>query len=151
MPWPIHEKIQRLLRLHNKRKKDLALHLQSAPQTMTDICKGRSAVTLRHLRGLMSFFGLRADYWLDDGREEPDEVDHLHVLSNEELRQFKDVLRLGPRSWNSTLRKLRSFIAKNRSLWNRQVGQLGPKESKLLGLSKSGPSAIPLRPKDESV
>jgi len=77
MAWPIHEKIQRLLKERKKRKKDLASHLNIAPQTMTDICKGRSAVTLQHLRGIMSFFGLRADYWMDDSREEPNESDRL--------------------------------------------------------------------------
>ena len=92
MPSFIEEKIRRLLAERSRRKKDLAAFLGIAPQTMTDICKGRSAVTLPHLKGLVRFFELRADYWLDDGRDEPGPLDRLEVLDNENLAQLAIVL-----------------------------------------------------------
>jgi len=68
MVHPLHEKIEHALSQRGLLKRDLARALAVSPQTATDICKGRSAVTLPHLRRLVSYFGLRADYWLDDSR-----------------------------------------------------------------------------------
>lgn len=71
MPHLLHEKIEHALAQRGLLKRDLARALAVSPQTATDICKGRSAVTLPHLRGLVALFGLRADYWLDDARLAP--------------------------------------------------------------------------------
>lgn len=72
----IHEKITALLGQRHLRKRDLAKALGVSPQTATDICKGRSAITLPHLRNLVAFFGLRPDFWLDDDKLLPDVTDH---------------------------------------------------------------------------
>ena len=79
----IAEKINAVLAERGLLKRDLARALGISPQTATDICKGRSAVTLPHLRSLVRFFGLRPDFWLDDSRLEPgaaDEVDLTELL-----------------------------------------------------------------------
>ena len=71
----IHEKITALLEQRRLKKRDLARALSVSPQTATDICKGRSAITLPHLRNLISFFDIRADFWLDDEKLAPTEID----------------------------------------------------------------------------
>ena len=71
----IHEKISALLEQRRLKKRDLARALGVSPQTATDICKGRSAITLPHLRNLVTFFELRADFWLDEYRLVPAELD----------------------------------------------------------------------------
>jgi plasmid maintenance system antidote protein VapI len=71
----IHEKISALLEQRRLKKRDLARALGVSPQTATDICKGRSAITLPHLRNLVAFFELRADFWLDEYRLVPGELD----------------------------------------------------------------------------
>lgn len=92
MAFPIHEKIQLQLSLRNRRKKDLAAFLGIAPQTMTDICKGRSAVTLMHLKGLIRFFELRASYWLDDNRRDPAPLDRIDLFDDQDMRRLEAVL-----------------------------------------------------------
>lgn len=77
MVHPLHEKIEHALSQRGLLKRDLARALAVSPQTATDICKGRSAVTLPHLRRLVEYFGLRADYWLDDGRLSPTAADEV--------------------------------------------------------------------------
>ena len=71
----IHEKITALLEQRRLKKRDLARALSVSPQTATDICKGRSAITLPHLRNLISFFDVRADFWLEDEKLAPTEID----------------------------------------------------------------------------
>lgn len=73
----IHEKISALLEQRHLKKRDLARALGVSPQTATDICKGRSAITLPHLRNLVTFFALRADFWLDDQRLLPESLDQV--------------------------------------------------------------------------
>jgi plasmid maintenance system antidote protein VapI len=75
MPHPLHAKIEYALAQRGLLKRDLARALGVSPQTATDICKGRSAITLPHLRRLVAYFGLRADYWLDDARLAPAAAD----------------------------------------------------------------------------
>lgn len=76
----IHEKISALLEQTRLKKRDLARALGVSPQTATDICKGRSAITLPHLRNLVALFDLRADFWLDDTRLLPAETDRTTSL-----------------------------------------------------------------------
>ena len=73
----IPDKINALLAERGLLKRDLARALKVSPQTATDICKGRSAVTVPHLRKLIVFFGLRADFWLDEERLRPTAADEL--------------------------------------------------------------------------
>ncbi len=134
MLYPIHEKIQHLLRKRKIRKKDLASHLGIAPQTMTDICQGRSSVTLKHLRGLVSFFGIRADYWIDDFRLEPEPRDYFKVLPDEDLQQMEALGIIGSPNWKSTLARVQYFIGMNRELWESHFGKVSVEDSRLLGL-----------------
>lgn len=85
MPHSLHEKIERALAQRGLLKRDLARALNVSPQTATDICKGRSAVTLPHLRRLVAFFGLRADYWLDDERLDPAASDDATATLHDQL------------------------------------------------------------------
>lgn len=134
MTWPIHEKIQRLLKDRKLKKKDLAAHLGIAPQTMTDICKGRSAVTLNHLRGLVSYFRIRADYWIDDDRETPGAFDMLGVVSEEDLRNFENLGVLDAQAWDETMHKVRSFLERHRGLWEDENGPFSRDEAAILSL-----------------
>ena len=78
----IHEKIAALLEQRHLKKRDLARALGVSPQTATDICKGRSAITLPHLRNLVAYFELRADFWIDDQRLLPDAGDRAASTGN---------------------------------------------------------------------
>lgn len=143
MTWPIHEKIQRLLKARKFKKKELAAHLGIAPQTMTDICKGRSAVTLRHLRGLVSFFGIRADYWMDESRENPGSFDLIHVVSDEDLRRFEELGVLDAPAWERTLARVRSFLARHHGAWEEEYGSFTPEEARILETRGKGETLIP--------
>lgn len=140
MTWPIHQKIQRLLKERKQRKKDLAAFLGIAPQTMTDICKGRSAVTLQHLRGIMRYFRIRADFWLDDSRKNPGTLDQYELVSDSELRQFEQLDIRNVAALSKTLSALRQFILKDRAAWDLQFG----------GLDKDVAGTLGIRPLDES-
>jgi transcriptional regulator with XRE-family HTH domain len=134
MSRPIHEKINQLLTERGQKKKDLAKALGISPQTMTDIVKGRSSVTLSHLKGLVRFFDLRADYWIDDEREAPDEHDLQSRLAAG--RTDGDSARAGilRTSQQKFLQKLRSFIQTHLDEWNRFSGPLDRQEKELLGI-----------------
>jgi plasmid maintenance system antidote protein VapI len=88
MAHPLHEKIEHALAQRGLLKRDLARALSVSPQTATDICKGRSAVTLPHLRGLVALFGLRADYWLDDSRLASLPGDEVQPLREQKFAAF---------------------------------------------------------------
>lgn len=124
MAFPIHDKIQLQLKLRGRRKKDLAAFLGIAPQTMTDICKGRSAVTLMHLKGLIRFFDLRASYWLDDLREEPAPFDRVDLFDNVDMRRLEQVL-LQPTGAENAAREL-SANMQTRELQLREAGITAP-------------------------
>jgi plasmid maintenance system antidote protein VapI len=151
MTWPIHQKIQRLLKDRKLKKKDLAAHLGIAPQTMTDICKGRSAVTLNHLRGLVSFFCIRADYWIDESREHPGAFDLTSMVSDEDIRSFEDLGVLDAPAWERTLYKVRSFLKRHSGVWEEENGSFTPEEARILEIRETGdimiprPEAIPSR------
>ncbi len=132
----IHEKITALLEQRRLKKRDLARALGVSPQTATDICKGRSAITLPHLRNLVSFFEVRAEFWLDDERLAPEELDHLaargsaQALSRSGMTQLPDPERF--------LRRLRAFVQQNRSAFTTMFPDLTPVERQLLGLAVEG-------------
>lgn len=118
MAFPIHEKIELQLSLSRRRKKDLASFLGIAPQTMTDICKGRSAVTLTHLRGLVRYFGLRGTYWLDDERRDPQPLERLELFDDSDLRHLEAAL-LAERPSEAAARELASGLKKREELFAR--------------------------------
>lgn len=134
MTWPIHHKIQRLLKERKQRKKDLAAFLGIAPQTMTDICKGRSAVTLQHLRGIIRYFRIRADFWLDDSREHPETLDQYELVSDSELRQFEQLEIPSIAALSQTLAATRQFVLKHRKAWEQQFDGLDSGVARTLGI-----------------
>jgi transcriptional regulator with XRE-family HTH domain len=130
----IQEKITALVEQRHLKKRDLARALGVSPQTATDICKGRSAITLPHLRNLVTFFELRPDFWLDDEKLLPDDGDRRQAggtrtdtLAKSGLLQVQDVERL--------LERVRSFVAEHRSAFLGRNLDLAAEEKRVLGLA----------------
>ncbi|MFY9341854.1 MAG: helix-turn-helix domain-containing protein [Planctomycetota bacterium] len=136
----IHEKIAALLDQRRLKKRDLARALGVSPQTATDICKGRSAITLPHLRNLVSFFEVRAEFWLDDDRLVPEELDRVaargaaNALARSGVTQLPDPERF--------LRRLRTFVQQHRAAFVAMFPDLSPAEQRLLGLADSDVGAV---------
>ena len=136
----IHEKITALLEQRRLKKRDLARALGVSPQTATDICKGRSAITLPHLRNLVSFFEVRAEFWLDDERLVPEETDKLSArgtiaaLGRTGLLQVQDPEKL--------LRRVRTFIQQNRAHFLASFPDLTPQERRVLGFAEIDAGSI---------
>lgn len=131
----IHEKITALLEQRHLKKRDLARALGVSPQTATDICKGRSAITLPHLRNLVAYFELRADFWLDDTKVLPEAGDSLQAgaprmdgLLRSGLLQVEDVERF--------VGRLRSFLAESRAPFLARNPDLSAEEKQVLGLGE---------------
>ncbi|MCA8963241.1 MAG: helix-turn-helix domain-containing protein [Planctomycetes bacterium] len=131
----IHEKISALLEQTRLKKRDLARALGVSPQTATDICKGRSAITLPHLRNLVAFFELRADFWLDDSRLLPSEADRSMnakasgtPLAGSVPVDYADRL----------LQRLRSFVRQHRAEFLAAHPDLSVEEQRWLGLLEDG-------------
>lgn len=128
----IHEKISALLEQRRLKKRDLARALGVSPQTATDICKGRSAITLPHFRNLVTFFEVRAEFWLDDNRLVPEAWDRAtsqgitEALARAGLFQISDPEQL--------LRHLRAFVQKHRAEFLAACPDLTADERRFLGL-----------------
>ena len=136
----IHEKISALLEQRRLKKRDLARALGVSPQTATDICKGRSAITLPHLRNLVAFFAVRAEFWLDDERLVPADMDRLAnrgaaaAVDRSGLLQVDDPERL--------MARLRMFVQKHRSEFLATFPDLSPAERRLLGLGEQAAGTV---------
>ncbi|MBL8755294.1 MAG: helix-turn-helix domain-containing protein [Planctomycetes bacterium] len=129
----IHEKITALLEQRRLKKRDLARALGVSPQTATDICKGRSAITLPHLRNLVSFFAVRAEFWLDDERLQPEDIDHTAARGNATALARAGITQLAePERF---LRRLRTFVQHHRAAFLAMFPDLTPIERQLLGLA----------------
>ena len=130
----IHEKITALLEQRRLKKRDLARALGISPQTATDICKGRSAITLPHLRNLVTFFHVRADFWLDDARLTPELQDNpqrggIPVEGRASAIDVADPERL--------LRRLRSYLQTHRAEFLAACPDLTADEKRFLGLQEA--------------
>ncbi|MFK7741340.1 MAG: transcriptional regulator [Planctomycetota bacterium] len=129
----IHEKITALLEQRRLKKRDLARALGVSPQTATDICKGRSAITLPHLRNLIRFFEIRSEFWLDDERVAPEEVDQVarrpaaDALTRAGLLDLED-----PEHF---VLRMRAFVQQNREAFLAAVPDVSVTERQLLGLA----------------
>jgi len=137
----IHEKIVAQLEQRRLKKRDLARALGVSPQTATDICKGRSAITLPHLRNLVAFFELRADFWIDDRKLLPDAGDRVQQVgtSNESttrsgLAQIADIDRF--------LQRVRALAAEHQREFLSRNPDLTPEERRLLGLIEPGAGTV---------
>lgn len=129
----IHEKITALLEQRRLKKRDLARALGVSPQTATDICKGRSAITLPHLRNLISYFEVRAEFWLDDDRLTPIEIDQLarrgaaEALIRTGMLDIEDPQHL--------MERVRAFVQQQRDSFLSSFPDLTAAEQRLLGLA----------------
>jgi plasmid maintenance system antidote protein VapI len=129
----IHEKITALLGQRRLKKRDLARALGISPQTATDICKGRSAVTLPHLRNLIRFFAVGAEFWLDQDDLVPTELDGVgdrrrsRAMARSGLLQIDDPERF--------VHRLRTFLSHHRTVFLATHPDLSPAECAVLGLS----------------
>jgi plasmid maintenance system antidote protein VapI len=136
----IHEKITALLEQRRLKKRDLAKALGISPQTATDICKGRSAITLPHLRNLVAFFEVRAEFWLDAERLVPGELDQLAARDHAEALARAGLLHLDdPERF---LRRLRTFVLKHRAEFLAAFPDLTVTERRLLGLGETLPGTV---------
>ena len=133
----IHEKITALLEQRRLKKRDLARALGVSPQTATDICKGRSAITLPHLRNLVSFFEIRADFWLDDDRLSPGDVDQ--VARKDAANAIQQTGLLAAEDPSRLFDMLRAFAMDNREAFLQRSPELSASERDVLGLG--GPTA----------
>jgi transcriptional regulator with XRE-family HTH domain len=136
----IHEKISALLEQRRLKKRDLARALGVSPQTATDICKGRSAITLPHLRNLVAFFEVRPEFWLDDDRLVPEDIDRLACRGAAEALTRAGLTTLPDPE--ALLRRLRTFVQRHRSEFLTTFPDLSPAERRLLGLGELQPGAI---------
>jgi transcriptional regulator with XRE-family HTH domain len=133
------DKINFLLEERGLMKRDLARALEISPQTATDICKGRSAITLPHLRNLIRFFGLRADYWMDEERLEPADIDEFVPRLNDKFHAIAKTRLLHLEDPAGFVDRLIRLASRHRDEYARTYGPLGTDERDLLGIpSKIG-------------
>ena len=146
----IHEKIAALLEQTRLKKRDLARALGVSPQTATDICKGRSAITLPHLRNLVALFELRADFWLDDSRLLPDESDRTKAVDAAGATSRPAPVDTAER----LIQRLRSFAQHHRSAFLHAHPDLTVAEQRWLGLvdaaGAGGEAATPAASNEQS-
>ena len=151
----IADKINAMLAERGLLKRDLARALGVSPQTATDICKGRSAVTLRHLRNLVRLFELRADYWIDETRIEPDPADRTADVAapgteDPRLARLRATGLLDVDTPDLVVRRLVEVARAHHDDWVRRFGEPSSDVRRLLGLTdgqdsptarEAGPSA----------
>ena len=132
----IAEKINTVLTQRGMLKRDLARALGIAPQTATDICKGRSAVTVKHLRRLVEVFGLRADFWLDDTRAEPSPADEARPDLEAKLLGLHEVGMLRVENPAGFVGRLVELAQEHRAEFVRRYGIPAADEADLLGIPR---------------
>jgi transcriptional regulator with XRE-family HTH domain len=130
----IAEKINAVLAQRRMLKRDLARALGVAPQTATDICKGRSAVTLPHLRKLCETFGLRADYWLDESTLEPGPGDRMVPGQQQRLAGLVEAGLLEIEDAGTFARHLIELAREHRAEWVRRFGAPAGDVADVLGV-----------------
>ena len=135
---PISEKISKLLDQRGLMKRDLARALGVSPQTATDICKGRSAVTIQHLRKLVEFFGLRADFWLEDTRVTPTIADNLFGDLNDKVHDLARAGLFYAEDPAGLYERLRQFATENRETFLERFGEPTLEERRILGMPDAG-------------
>ncbi len=138
----IAEKITVLLAQRGIQKRDLARALGISPQTATDICKGRSAITIPHLRRLIEFFDLRADYWLDDARELPTSADARIPDLNEKMYTLTRTGLLYTEDPSGLFERMRAIVSQHQAEYLERFGDATPEERRLLGLPAPGQGSV---------
>lgn len=132
----IHEKIVALLEQRRLKKRDLARALGVSPQTATDICKGRSAITLPHLRNLVAFFELRADFWIDDQKLLPDAGDRVQPAGNQRETLDRSGL-LYITDIDRFLQRLRAFLIEHQKVFLARYPDTTNEEKQVLGFGQA--------------
>lgn len=137
----IHEKIVAQLEQRRLKKRDLARALGVSPQTATDICKGRSAITLPHLRNLVAYFELRADFWIDDRKLLPEPGDriqatgtHSEAMARSGLLQVADIERF--------LQRMRALASEHRGEFLARNADLTAEERRVLGMAEAAGGSV---------
>ncbi len=131
------EKISRLLRHRGLLKRDLARALGVSPQTATDICKGRSSITVPHLRRLIQFFGLRAEFWLDNDRLNPSAADECSTSLDAKVHKLAEAGLLYAEDPAGLFERLLELARRHREEYLTLFGEAPPEERRLLGLPSS--------------
>lgn len=130
----ISEKINGLLDQRGLLKRDLARALGVSPQTVTDICKGRSAVTLAHLRRLVDFFGVRAEFWLDEERIAPNPADDAIPGLDDKITALARTGLLHADDPALLIERLTELVRSHREAYLARWGEVGPEERAWLRL-----------------
>ena len=130
-------KISGLLRQRGLLKRDLARALGVSPQTATDICKGRSSITVPHLRRLVEFFGLRADFWLDPDSLHPTTADEVSARVNQKVFELSQAGILDIEDPAGLFERLLILARNHRDEYLGLHGEALPQERRLLGLPGS--------------
>jgi transcriptional regulator with XRE-family HTH domain len=138
----IADKINVVLAQRGLLKRDLARALGISPQTATDICKGRSAITLPHLRSLIRFFGLRADFWLDEQRLEPAAGDDVVPALEARLRGLLDSGLLRTADPADLVGRLVRFARQHQREFVSLCGELAHEELEFLRRAAAGAPAV---------
>lgn len=147
----IAEKINAVLAQRRMLKRDLARALGVAPQTATDICKGRSAVTLPHLRKLCETFGLRPDYWLDESTLEPGPGDRLVAGQQQKLSGLAEAGLLDVDDAGTFARRLIELAREHRAEWVRRFGAPAADVADLLGVPEEHRRNAPAKTEEPTI
>ena len=132
MGRPINKKIESLLRERDFNQKDLANTLGISSQSLQEIIKGRTTVNVPVIQGLVRFFKLRADYWVDDQKDDPTPNDVIGGTSGTDQKANE---RLGlsiPQDSAGFKKKVEAFIKNHPEEWATQFGPLTREELDLL-------------------
>ena len=130
-------KINSLLKQRGLLKRDLARALGVSPQTATDICKGRSSVTVPHLQRLIEFFGLRAEFWLDPDRLHPIAADEVSAKIDQKIFELAQAGILDTEDPAGLFERLLTHARNHRDEYLALYGKTSPRERRLLGLPSS--------------
>ncbi len=130
----IHEKVSRLLRERGFKKKELAAALGVSPQALQQLLEGQVPFDLHHLKGIVDFFGIKADYWIDDSRADPRPEDVVERPKGESPKALKKLgIHVSPAERSFT-EKVRKFIQEHPEEWTALFGPLTREEMEILGL-----------------
>jgi transcriptional regulator with XRE-family HTH domain len=138
----ITDKITWLLADRGLKRRTLADALGVTPQTVSDILNGRSQITVAHLRRLVEFFGLRADYWLDDSRLEPTRFDDRISGLQRKVAELADGWVLRCEDPAPILRRLLTFASERQAEYEQRFGRITADERRLLGSPPEGEGRV---------
>ena len=128
----LHKKIDTLLRERDFAEKDLAAALGITNQSLQDILKGRGSVNVQILQGLVRFFGIRADYWINDEKAEPTTDDVVPTTDGFSTKTLEKMGISKSKETGNFVTKIRDFIKDHPEEWATQFGPLTREELDIL-------------------